>query len=57
VPHGTAEAEDRHSKFYDARVNLGLSPRHSMETSARPLGGAVPTRVDGTKHWYRVLFV
>jgi len=22
VPHGTDEAEDRHSNFYDARVNL-----------------------------------
>jgi len=23
VPHGTDEAEDRHSNFYDAWVNLG----------------------------------
>jgi hypothetical protein len=22
VPHGTTEAEDRHSNFYDVRVNL-----------------------------------
>ncbi len=26
VPESTTEAEDRHSKFYDARVNLGLPP-------------------------------
>jgi hypothetical protein len=26
LPHGRAEAEDRHSNFYDARVNLPSSP-------------------------------
>jgi hypothetical protein len=26
VPHGTTEAEDRHSNFYDARVNLSFCP-------------------------------
>jgi len=27
VPHGTDEAEDRHSNFYDAWVNLAVSPQ------------------------------
>ena len=26
VPHGTTEAEDRHSNFYETRVNLAVPP-------------------------------
>lgn len=34
MPHGTDEAEDRHSNFYDTRVNL--APADERSVSAMP---------------------
>jgi len=43
VPHGTDEAEDRHSNFYDAWVNLLELP---IATAENPRGAARPAFSD-----------
>jgi TolB protein len=47
VPHGTDEAEDRHSNFYDAQVNLGTGVR--PVTSGAALDSGPVFSPDGTK--------
>ncbi len=47
VPHGTNEAEDHHSNFYDARVNLA-NPEGETFSLAYDAAGQLISTTDGT---------